>query len=255
MKATTLGWRRLKQMATRKFVFGTPPFKFLADHLAQDEDFLDDGKQIIELDEDAYLRLATKLAKSEAFLSRSDLAAIVRECVDDGSDRIAEIIHRIGGIVHDADMDATDAMDALAKAIEDKAEILGVQDRQKLTDRLRKLVAEPVGIAKQYKARVLVNAIGAELDSFRIICDIRPIFDRSRERIDGAIPLTVLRLDYSTPDGETAVVEVRVTEKQIAQFEEKISDAKLKLRMIKELLSGQELPIPKTKSTVSEDDS
>lgn len=242
-------------MATRKFVFGNPSFEFLADHLAQDEDFLDDVRQIIDLDEDAYLRLATQLAKSDAFLSRSELAVIVGESLGEGIDRIASIIYRIGGIVHDADMDATDAMDALAKAIEEKAESLDVQDRQKLTDRLRKLVAEPIGIAKQYKARELVDVIGAELDSFRIICDIRPIFDRSRERIDGAIPLTLLRLDYSKPDGESAVVEVRVTEKQIAQFEDKIADAKLKLKMIKELLSRQELPIPKTKSTVSEDES
>jgi len=242
-------------MANRKFVFGNPPFKFLADHLAQDEDFLDDAKQIIEIDEDAYLRLATELAKSDAFLSRSDLAAIVSECVDDVSDRIATIIHRIGGIVHDADMDATDAMDALAKAIEDKAESLDVQDRRKLTDRLRKLAAEPIGIAKQYKARGLVDAIGAELDSFRIICDIRPIFDRSRERIDGAIPISILRLEYTTADGDSDVVELRVTENQITQFEDKIADAKLKLRIIKELLSRQQLPIPRTKSTVSEDDS
>jgi hypothetical protein len=242
-------------MATRKFLFGTAPFKFLADHLAQDEHFLDDVKQIIDLDEDAYLRLATQLAKSDSFLSRSDLAAIVSECLGEATERITSIIFRIGGIVHDADMDATDAMDALAKAIEEKAEGLDIQVRRKLTDRLRKLVAEPIGIAKQYKARKLVDAIGAELDSFRIICDIRPIFDQSRERIDGAIPLTVLRLDYSKPDGESAVVEVRVTEKQLAQFEEKIAAATLKLRIIKQLLSQQELPIPKTKSTISEEES
>lgn len=242
-------------MATRKFVFGDPPFKFLADHLAQDEDFLDDAKQIIDLDEDAYRRLATELAKSDAFLSRSDLATIASESLGEDSDRIASTIYRIGGIVHDAEMDPTDAMDALAKAIEEKAEGLDVQDRRKLTGRLRKLVAEPIGIAKQYKARELVDAIGAELDSFRIICDIRPIFDRSRERIDGAIPLSILRLDYSKPDGESVVVEVRITEKQISQFEDKIADAKLKLRMIKELLARQELPIPKTKTTVSEDES
>ena len=59
----------------------------------------------------------------------------------------------------------------------------------------------------------------------------------------------------ATPDGESAVVELRVTEKQIAQFGEKIADANLKLRMIKELLTSQHLPIPKTKSTVSEDES
>lgn len=243
-------------MATKNFIFGfgSTPFEFLADHLAQEEDFLDDVKQIIDLDEEAYLRLATLLAKSDAFLSQSELSVIVGEALGQGSDRIAGIIYRIGGIVHDADMDATDAMDALAKAIDEKAESLDVQDRRKLIGRLRKLVSKPIGIAKQYKARELVDAIGAELDSFRIICDIRPVFDRSRQQIDGAIPLTILRLDYSKPDGESAVVEVRVTEKQIAQFEEKIADAKIKLRILKEFLSRQELRIPKTKSTVSEDE-
>ncbi len=147
-------------------------------------------------------------------------------------------------------MDVSDAMDALATAIEEKAESLAPEERQTLTARLRKLVAEPVGIAKQYKASELVEATGAELESFRIICDMRPIFDRRRARIDGAIPLAILRLDYSKPDDELAVVELRITEKQLTQFEEKIADAKLKLKMIKELLSRQELPIPKTKSTV-----
>ena len=114
-------------------------------------------------------------------------------------------------------MDVTDAMDALGKAIEEKAERLEPQQRRTLTDRLRKLVAEPIGLAKQYKARQLVDAIGAELDDFRIICDIRPIFDQKHERIDGAIPLATLRLEYSEPDGESAVVELRITEKQIGE--------------------------------------
>ncbi|MCH8042930.1 MAG: hypothetical protein IID44_04350 [Planctomycetes bacterium] len=244
-------------MATRSFLFGNPPFRFLAGHLAQDADFLNDARHILDIDQDAYLRLSTQLAKSDAFLSRSDLVSIVGEALgaSEDSKRIASIIYRFGSILHDADMDATEAMDELGRAIEEKAESLDPQERRTLTDRLRKLAAEPIGIAKQYKARQLVDAIGAELDDFRIICDIRPIFDKQRERIEGAIPLTVLRLEYSKPDGESAVVEVRVTEKQIARFGEKMADAGLKLRMIKDLLVHHELPIPKTKSTNAEDES
>ena len=238
-----------------RLLFGAPPFRFLADHLAQDTDFLEDAQLILKLDEDAYLRLATQLAKTDTFLSRSDLGRIVGDVLGEDSDRIASIISRTGGIVHDADMDAVDAMDALGTAIEEKAEGLEPQDRRTLSERLRKLAAEPIGIAKQYKARQLVDVIGAELNDFRIICDIRPIFDQKRERIDGAIPLAILRLDYSSPDGESAVVELRVTEKQIAEFGEKIADANLKLRMIKELLTSQDVPIPRTKATVSEDES
>lgn len=242
-------------MAARSFLFRGPPFTFLAHHLAQDTDFLEDAQCILELDEDAYLRLATQLGNADTFLSRSDLGTIVDEVLGEDSGRVASIIYRIADIVHDADMDVVDAMDALGTAIEEKAESLKPQERRTLTERLRKLAAEPIGIAKQCKARQLVDAVGAELDDFRIICDIRPIFDQKRERIDGAIPLAILRLEYSKPDGESTVVELRVTEKQIAKFGEKIADANLKLRLIKELLTSQHLPIPRTKSTVSEDES
>lgn len=241
-------------MATRRLVFGNPPFKFLANHLAQDEEFLGDIRQILDLNEDDYLRLASRLARADGFLGRSDLADIVGEVIGDGSSNIADIIFRVGGIVHDADMDVGDAMDALAMAIAEKAESLSPQQRETLIARLRTLVAEPLGIAKQYKARGLVDAIGAELDSFRIICDIRPIFDRSRERIDGALPLATLRLDYTKPDGEMSVVEVRITEKHISQLEKSVIDAKLKMKVIKELLSRQELAIPRTKATIDGSD-
>jgi len=240
---------------TRRLLLGNPPFRYLANHLAKDTDFLVDAQHILQLDEDAFLRLTTQLAKTDTFLSRSDLVTIARESLGEGSDRIASIIYRIGGIIHDAEMDATDAMDQLAKAIEETTEGLEPQERRTLTDRLRKLVAEPVGIAKQFKARQLVDAIGAELDDLRIICDIRPIFDQKHERVEGAIPLAILRLEYSQPDGDSAVVEVRVTETQIAKFAKKIADANLKLRVIKELLTSQHVAIPKTESTVAEDES
>ncbi|MCA9206986.1 MAG: hypothetical protein KDA55_01465 [Planctomycetales bacterium] len=238
-------------MAARKLILGKPPFRLLADHLAQDDDFLHDVKPIIDLDEELYSQLSARLAQSDSFLSHANLAAIAERYVGSDSSRIATIICRIGEIVHGADMNATDAMNALAKSIETKTESLAVSDRHKLVERLRRLVIEPIGIAKHYKARELVDATGAELDSFRIICDIRPIFDRQRERIDGALPLTILRFEYSTPDGESDVVEFRVTEQQIGQLEEKISDAKLKLRVIKELMSRQDIPIPETTSTMT----
>jgi len=244
-------------MASKNFLFGKPPFRYLADHLAQDADFLDDAQHILNLKDDAYARLSAQLAKTDAFLSRNALKAEVAEAIGKGeeSDRIASIIYRFGAILHDTDMDSLDAMDALSKAIEEKAERLDSQDRSKLVTRLRALTADPVGIAKQYKAQQLVDAIGSELDSFRFICDIRPIFDRGHKRIDGAIPLAILRMEYTKPDGESDVVELRVTEKQIANFGEKVSDAELKMRMIKRVLTKNDLAIPETEATVAENES
>jgi hypothetical protein len=242
-------------MPAAKLLSGKPPFNFLAGYLVQDSDFLDDAQDILKLDEGAYLRLATQLANADTFLSRPDLEAAVAAVLGEGSDRIASIIYRLADIVHDADMDVTKAMDALSKAIEEKAEALEPQQRRTLTERLRKLIAEPAGLAKQFKAQQLVGATGAELDDFRIICDIRPIFDQRHERIDGAIPLATLHLEYTTADGDSAVVELRVTEKQIAEFGQGIADATLKLRLIKDLLVSNHVIVPRTKSTVVEDES
>jgi hypothetical protein len=242
-------------MAVFRRLFGEPPFQFLAMHLAQDDDFLKDARQILSLDDDAYRRLATQLSKADTFLSRSELAAVVAEAVGEGSDRLAKVIYGIAQIVHDADMPASEAMDVLATGIEDKSTSLGLEERRTLIERLRKLVAEPIGFAKQFKARQLVDAIGAELDAFRIICDMRPVFDQGRERIVGAVPITMLRLEYTRTDGDSAVVEVRVTEKQLTQFGERVEEARRKLRIIKDLLTQSKITIPKTKSTVPEDES
>jgi hypothetical protein len=237
------------------FIFGKPPFEFLAGHLAQDDDFLSDARLIVNLDQDAYNCLATKLKETDDFLDRASLTSLTSEVLGEGDEasKVASIIYRIGGMLHDAGIPAKKAMEELGEAIESKATGLEKQDRRTLIDRLKALAAEPIGLAKQYKAAKLVDAIGAELDDFQIVCDIRPIFDHNRGRIEGAMPVAIMRLEYTPPDGSDDVVELRVTEKQLADFESKIKTAQQKLKVIKALLEKQQLPIPRTKSTVAGD--
>lgn len=244
-------------MAQKRIMYGTPPFRLVADFLVRDEDFQNDARRILDIDQDDFARLAERLNGAKAFVSRSGVVLIVKDCLgeSDNSEDLASTIWRLSDIVHDAEVDTDDAMQLLAKAIETKAEGLEEEEREQLVERLQKLIVDPVGIAMQHKAGKLVGAIGAELDDFRLICDIRPIFDEKHERIDGAFPLSYLRLEYSQPDGEPTVVEVRVSEKQIIELEKKFSDAKRKLTMIKEHLSKQHVTIPQTTSTLSESDS
>jgi hypothetical protein len=238
------------------FLLGSPPFKFLARHLAEDEDFLRDARRILELDQDTYSRLVTMLGGSTSFLDRASLESLIREVIanSDEARSVTSIIYRLANLLHDADMPVGEAMKELGETLVEKAETVEARDRQTLTDRIRALVADSVGLAKQYKARQLVDATGSELGAFQFLCDIRPIFDQSRERIEGAIPLAILRLEYLTPDRDTAVVEVRVTEKQLQEFADKTKTAMRKLALTKQLLTDQHVPIPRTKSTVAEED-
>jgi hypothetical protein len=237
-------------------LFAKPPFKLLAKHLAEDKDFLGDASRVLKLDEESFSRLAEALRQSEDFLDRESLTAIAREVLGPDVDAagIAKTINNVAGLLHEADLPATQAMDELDKALE-KSDALKAEDRKPLADRLRALATEPMGLAKQTKARELVGAIGLELDELRIICDVRPVFDNARQRIDGVVPIATLRLDYSRTDGDDAgVIEARVTEKQIEELGKRVSEAKQKLAAIKELAKAQGLPLPRTKSTTEEED-
>jgi hypothetical protein len=236
----------------RLFLSGTP-FRFLAAHLVRDSDFLEYAQAILRISDDSYQRLATDLARSDAFLARDDVARIVHESLDDDDDgQIADAINDLAFIIHDSGTSAGEAMDELANAIEDAPKELETSKRDLLLERIRKLVAEPTGIAKQFKARQLVNAVGSHLNGFRVICDIRPIFDANREGMDGAIPISVIHLEYETQGGDSAVVDLCVTEKQIKDISDRLADALKKLSMTKHFLAGQGIPVPRTKATLSE---
>ena len=164
--------------------FFRPPFKYLATHLVEaDEDFQQDAKALLGLDSDAYLRLTTRLNKADAFVDRESIESIAKEAIgeEDLSKKIASIVYKLGSMLHGADMPVAKAMKTLATAIEEKASGISSEDRPVLSDRIRKLVAEPVGLAKQYKARRLAGATSGDLDKFRVICDIRPVFDTHKE--------------------------------------------------------------------------
>lgn len=230
------------------FFWGTP-FKMLARHLVRDEDFLKDTRLILGLPEEAFLRLAASLEKSDAFIGRAALDKMAGEALADKNDaaNLAAIIYRIAKILYEADMPVSEAMAMLSEAMPEQGVIA---DKPLLLERLRRLIIVPAGFARQFKAQKLVTATGGELDQSHIICDIRPIFDSGRQKIEGAFPLAVLRLEYTAPDGESMVLEVRVTERQIEALETIAATAKRKVVLIKELLQSQGIPIPATKATL-----
>lgn len=242
-------------MAVSSFFFRPPPFRFLAERLIQDEDFLSDAEEILRLTNDAYLRIATQLAESDEFLDRKELESVVTGTLGENAGRVASTIYQIGRLIHDSGMDVVEAMDLLGRTIEEKAESLPPEQRRALIERIRRLSAEPIGLAKQFKAQRLAGVTGSKLDDFQIICDIRPIFDQKHERVDGAVPLTTLQLEYTTADGDSDVVELHITEKQITEFSEKIDDARRKLEMIKDLLASSRISVPRTNATVVKDES
>lgn len=235
------------------FPFGRPPFELVARHLAKDDDFIADARKILALGKDEFDALAGALQEYSGFLDRESIEAEAQKALGstDEAGSIARAIGKFAGFLH-AERPPSQAMDTFADAIRDRSEAFSKQDRETLIDRIRALAVTPVGLARQEKARELVGATGGRLESCRIYCDIRPIFDRDHESIEGAIPLSILRMEYANPDGEELVFETRVTEKQLEMICEQVEDARKKLRLIKDLLRAREVYVPKTRATADE---
>jgi len=233
-------------MATNRFETPKPPFRYFVRYIAQNEDFISDARCILKLSEDDYLRIAGELSRTEEFLGYTAIYSIVESVLgqQEDSEELATFIYQLTTLTYEYDLSPAEVISELGAAILAEKSLLDEEEKRVTVDRLQAFIGEPQGIARQHKAKQLEKLIGAELDDFRFICDIRPIFDQQHERIDGAVPISILKLDYTDARGQAAVLEVRVTEEQIERFENKVADAKSKLSMIKTLLSNSNVSIP-----------
>lgn len=241
-------------MARRYFAIDTPPFAVLAEHLAKDEGFVSDAKTILQIDDEKLDALAQALAQDESFLDRRTLSRVVEESLGSGENAsdVSRIVWRLNQILRDADEPLEETVALLKGAISEFSEAISDADRDSVGERLEKLAAVPKAFARQQKAQQLAEATGAELEEIQIICDMRPVFDEERSKIEGAIPITTLRLSTIGADGIPSSIEVRLTEQQVADLLAKARLAESKISVIKRTLREKSITVPFTSATIDE---
>jgi len=233
--------------------FTNPPFSVVADYLAKDEDFLADAGVVLSLEDSVCAALEDALAAEKSFLSRKALRSVVRMVLGPESPSVKKVsafiwrLHRT--IRRDSDKTVERSVAILREAIGEHSETLTVEQRKLLGDRIERLVAVPAGLARQYKAELLAEATGTELEDMQVICDLRPVFNEERSEIEGAIPISILKLDVLGPNGWPSRIEVRLTEAQVADLFEKAHYAQTKLSVIKRMLEKNSIALPSTSAT------
>ena len=104
----------------------------------------------------------------------------------------------------------------------------------KLEPNLRELIGgATIDLIK--KADRLIRDTSNELDSFKFICDLRPVFDDSREEIDALVLLANLRIRYLGQNGEKGAFEIALTEDELTQLKEEVESAIGKMNVMKKL--------------------
>jgi hypothetical protein len=109
-----------------------------------------------------------------------------------------------------------------------------------LDQKLPRLVQEYPGVQLHEKATRLATFLGNRATECDLICDLRPVFDEARERIDGVLPITTLRIEYETQSEDTQVIEFALPASMLEDLKTKIDKAQRKLSRMEEYATQQQ---------------
>lgn len=103
-----------------------------------------------------------------------------------------------------------------------------------LRNNLSILIREYPAVTRMRKASRLRSILGNELERVELICDARPVFDEDRQRIEGLLALTTLKLLYERQNGMTDEIEIVLTSTQLDDLIAKAQKAQQKLRVMEQ---------------------
>lgn len=236
-----------------RLTFSGAPFSYVAKGLAKNEAFISDVKRILQIDNAHLDRLEEALSQAGSFLDPNTLSRVVDDALDgnEASSDISNTIWHLSQVLHSADEQPEAAAAQLNEAIVNSSAEISEDEGRWLGERIQKLAVQPAGFARQRKAQRLSEATGAELVDLQIISDIRPVFNEDRSDIEGAVPVTTLRLDIAESAGCPSTIQVHLTEQQLADLLMKAESARKKIGVIKKALHDKAILMPATTATIN----
>jgi hypothetical protein len=233
------------------FAANALPFTFIASGLVKGGEFRADVLGIVGMPEEQFSALSAALAGFPSFLDKAAIESIVAQVTGSSSTKTAALIYRLNQLLRSSSDPVEVAVrvliEELSKYKEFPEQVIAV-----LRERLKALFLTPRGFDLQKKAEMLAEATGAELADFSIICDVRPVFDNERKKIEGAVALTTLRLELYQSDGSRLPVECRLTEPQLERLAKIVDTARGKLAVIQQLLETKDLRLANTVSVIED---
>jgi hypothetical protein len=174
--------------------------------------------------------IATALESEIGFLNAGRLRELLAERIAD-EEQLDAIVRILTNLRVES---VQPALEFLRKRRGDKANVPLVEDSalQDVEAKLPKLVRDYPALRRYLKAGILKTATGNLAQSIHLICDLRPVFDENRERIEGLVPLTILRLSYIQQDGQAREIEVNLPRQSLAILEAELKKAQTKIAVL-----------------------
>jgi hypothetical protein len=214
---------------------------------------VEDIKAFLKFDESSIQAVCSELSSEQGFLSGKKFRSALAEM--EIAEEQGEVIYRI---IRWADkLRRTGFLDNAWRMLqsvtsEDAPDPTFSEDEvAQAKDRILRLFASAPSLERQAKAVELSSATGQRLQEMKLICDLRPVFNKERNQIEGVLPITTIRLVCEGADGLPLSFDAVMSEVDVDQLFEIASYAKQKLASIRELSDRMNLPIPTTQLTTS----
>jgi hypothetical protein len=222
------------------------PFRFLAQHLAQNDDFQTDAKRVASIQAADFNALRRSFESFQGFLDSETLKGLIKTQFGAGpfSDDLSRIVLRLCKMFEQSDETLDKSLSLLRESVIEESKKLEASERRLFVDRIESLLKSP-GFGLQLKAQQLSKATGSQLIDFQILCDVRPVFNSARSEVKGAIEVTLLRISIKDACENSSQLEVRLTEEQLVEIGEKVRLAQSKLATLTEMLTEKGVTIPR----------
>jgi len=231
------------------------PFPFGPDQPIT-EQLVDDAKLILLPGDEQFRSLQSSLADYKGFLNRAALENQIAQAIPDetSSRNLARFVLAIDERKRLNGLDVQGLVAQIAewqRARVENGELprLSAAELDLLSHRLDVFFRSLPGLERQAKAHSLSERIGQPLERIEMICDLRPVFDSTKESVEGMVPLTTLRLVVKGADGLPVAFEAVLSERHVFALAKASRDAKRKLKRLRSLLSELNIAIPDISAT------
>ena len=214
------------------------------------------AKVLLEFGADRVEKLVSVLTLAEGYVTLDRLKSLIS---DTGVEkpwsvmRIAELI--LDGAKNSGDSNVSDRYaDSFVKALRLQDDEQQVNDEHKLiVHRLLATLIRPYpALLRQAKAERLADAVNLRAEAVDLICDLRPVFDDERCRIEGLIPMTTIKIVASGVDRFPISFEAVLSARDVLTLQKKVQDAVDKLNKLGEFAERNEMTIPAVTLTETE---
>jgi hypothetical protein len=175
--------------------------------------------------------LAERIAQTPGFLDGKQLFEIIHSLYADAKQATA-LTNVISNLTPRGLSDAIENIGNWRGQTPKNAELFPDTAFQALQKRLPRLIRDFPALERYRKAARLKTTLGTRVQSVELICDLRPVFDKKREMIEGLVPITVLKLTCQSQNDEPMVIEVTLDSEMVEALRGEAEKAQRKLKVI-----------------------